>query len=1200
MKKIGGIFFPAFSACIVTGLLFMAGCSAMFLEDPAAFPVVSPSSAVSGGILKVSLAGVNVGASRTMLPLNPVFTRYELEYSGPGTGAVSFYNSAFQVTLPAGTYNLTVWGYEGDTRVSKSETKTSITILSGGFVGESFTLKPYMNGGANPENGTLSYSLSWDGLSRMPWRAELLIETFADAGGTLADPPRPITHDLIPPELVQGSDPGTILLLQQDTALVNLAGSLALPPGEYRVTMTVTMDKGGVTTPRTDIAHIYSNLTTSAPFFYGGGDLYISNTSPDSGASFITGFTFTETPNATTVIGSEPGVDGTRMIMIMVPPVPTPDTFLAALTPIVTCAEGSFITSPVPATQPTQASPNPGYGPMDFTGPMIWTAQAKNGAVQKYTVVVSAKPVNLDKSITYLFFRDYAGFPGIIDQDAATINVTLPFTAVTSITPVVSIIGQKAASFDGSSSPGTNDTPISGTTFTLPSAGGVTITEHLRVYATDSGDNSPKVYTLTVTRAANTEAEITRFAIDGYPNRAAPNTDSTIGSIGGIPVDGYYPIALRLPYGVSLKNLTPLVQYKGKKLEPASGVQRNFGAPALYTVTADDGTTAKTYKVTITNDPPDQNTGIFDFRVTNVPAAKVVIGQKPRQDGKIPIVIQVPNGTDEYNMIAAITLSSSNSTISPGNGKINFGSDISNHQEAVYTVTAQDGITTQQYVVVVSEGPEYYYVDGDNGDDDWPDYYNGGSESHPFKTLAYAVKKAAELIPPISKIFIKGDLTAANQTGDGADSSLIGPDSVVTINGTGSAKITITSVNGSTLQGVSGKRVLEIKGGADLVFENINITGGNTTGDGGGIHISGNSKVKFSGGNITGNTARNGGGVYIEDATGVSPGSEFDFMSGTISGNTATGAVADNGSNWEANPTTSPIMGGGGGVYVNGKALFWLASGTISNNTTKGAGGGVLVNGSDHDNIEEGFLMSGGTISGNTTTSQTYPHGGGGVYVAHGAFEMLNGSVTGNTATRQGGGVFVHWGDARFTASGNSSITGNDGVGSSKAICNRGTAEMTDNARADKVYIWDYDEDNYIDATDPAQSFTLAKGAQVAGLVLAYSAHDKNYVTITGITNVDPDLWDGPVCTIDLESRLIGGLLHAPLSDWYGHTVISGASDVLKNLISGSSPAGSVNSNADTRLPLNTFTGSPSLSNLENTHKIVINNSEIVGKLYPR
>jgi hypothetical protein len=540
-----------------------------------------------------------------------------------------------------------------------------------------------------------------------------------------------------------------------------------------------------------------------------------------------------------------------------------------------------------------------------------------------------------------------------------------------------------------------------------------------------------------------------------------------------------------------LKNLTPLVQYKGKTLAPLSGESQNFSDPVWYTVTPQTGT-AVTYGVNVTNDPPDKNTGIFDFRITNVPAAKVVVGQKPRQDGKIPIVIQAPSDTGDTNMIAAITLSSSTSGIEPGPGKINFGSG-GNYQEAVYTVTSQgDPLdadpakrpATQDYVVVVSEGPKYYYVDGVNGSDTWPDYYNGGSEPHPFKTLAHAVQKAGDSANNISKIFVKGDLTAATETGTSVTKD---PDSAFTLDLSGATnkKLTIASTTGATLRGTSGRRVLKISGGADITFENINVTGGSTTAaDGGGVYITGNSKVKFSGGNITGNTARNGGGVYITDGTSVYPGSEFAFTGGEISGNTADGM-------------------------------------------------------------------------------------GGGVYVAHGAFDMQGGEITDNSANRQGGGVFVHWGDARFSAYGNSTITGNTGTGSSKAICNRGITALTGSATADYVYIWDHGDSQ-------SQSFILTNNTRITtGIALAYSAGNKNFITFAS------DYTGAGVGTIkiDLESHLdsSGHFVGQLEPDWLGKTIIVGNNSTLNMMLS--------------RFELNTFTGQPSVYNLAANYKIAVSNT---------
>jgi hypothetical protein len=526
-------------------------------------------------------------------------------------------------------------------------------------------------------------------------------------------------------------------------------------------------------------------------------------------------------------------------------------------------------------------------------------------------------------------------------------------------------------------------------------------------------------------------------------------------------------------------------------------------------------------------------------------------------------------------MTAKITLSNPSSTISPGNGIVNFGGGGGSYQEALYTVTAQDTVTKQAYVAVVSEGPQYYYVDAVKGDDTWPDVYNGGSEALPFKTLAYAVQEATKPGSTISKIFIMGDLSAATE----AETSVAkDPNSAFTLDLSGATnkEITITSTTGATLRGTSGKRVLTIKGGADLIFENINITGGNAAstntdaGKGGGIYVTGNSKVKFSGGSITGNTAYSGGGVYVEGSGTKDQYSQFTLMGdATISGNTANGAAS-------GEPAVS-AMGGGGGVYVKDNALFWLAGGTVSDNTTKGAGGGVLVNGSVFSStpvVEYGLLMSGGKIINNKTTSTTYPHGGGGVYVAGGAFEMLDGSITGNYSQRQGGGVFVHWGpdnttQPRFTASGNSLITGNDGVGSSHGICNRGTTELIGNAQTDTAYVWDYNDSSVKD-----QAFTLGENARIGGIALAYSAENKNFLTIatTGVA-----AGTDQICRIDLEGHLTNGSFKTFNPDeWKTQTLIKGVAATLNPLVSNK------------RIVLGTYTGSKTIFLTDKGYEYII------------
>jgi hypothetical protein len=421
-----------------------------------------------------------------------------------------------------------------------------------------------------------------------------------------------------------------------------------------------------------------------------------------------------------------------------------------------------------------------------------------------------------------------------------------------------------------------------------------------------------------------------------------------------------------------------------------------------------------------------------------------------------------------------------------------------------------------------------------------------------------------------------GDLTAANGGSTTGGSAFdIDLSSVANNN-----KVTIASnVDGGTrtLRGTSPQRVLSITGGANLVFENIDITGGDTSGNGGGIYVAGNSKVNFSG-NITGNTARSGGGVYLEAGTGPSDFSSFTLTSGSaIANNTAFGTGVP------ASAFNVSAMEGGGGVYIKGNATFTLASGTISGNTTKGSGGGVLVNGNVDGGTEYGLLMpTGGEITGNRSTGDDYPHGGGGVYVAQGGFTMAGGKITGNTATRQGGGVFVHWANsstltARFTASGDSVITGNKGVGSSKAICNRGITELKGNTEADFVYIWDYDT-----AALP-QSFSLADHVQVTtGIAFARAntaSPNKNFIQL--MTGYDQTgIGENKQIVIDLESHLEGGNYAGTLVDWIGQTVITGAHNILEDM------------NNNNRFILGTFKGATTVSGLSNNYKIDVDDTK--------
>ena len=198
------------------------------------------------------------------------------------------------------------------------------------------------------------------------------------------------------------------------------------------------------------------------------------------------------------------------------------------------------------------------------------------------------------------------------------------------------------------------------------------------------------------------------------------------------------------------------------------------------------------------------------------------------------------------------------------------------------------------------------------------------------------------------------------------------------------------------------------------------------------------------GGTISGNhiNGQDGAGVLVHSAS-------FKMYGGTISENRVEGRTNYGGGGVAAHTSGKFIMYGGeisgntsdvggGGVAVVG-ASFEMHGGTISGNTATDSGGGV-------DLWNDSFRLSGGTISGNTakdgggvyfsansnnilTISDTVKiedntaANGGGVYINSYNLTVTGGSISGNTATNSGGGVY--FAGSSFNVSGDVNITGN-------------------------------------------------------------------------------------------------------------------------------------------------------------------------------
>ena len=204
-----------------------------------------------------------------------------------------------------------------------------------------------------------------------------------------------------------------------------------------------------------------------------------------------------------------------------------------------------------------------------------------------------------------------------------------------------------------------------------------------------------------------------------------------------------------------------------------------------------------------------------------------------------------------------------------------------------------------------------------------------------------------------------------------------------------------------------------------FIMKNGTIKNNRSTSNGGGFYASIDSTFTMEGGTITGNYANvNGGGMYCLR-------SNVTLSGGTITGNQAKnsgGGVIFGGAKGKLCGTTisyNSCEGSGSGVMVlkstgtvdgvkkTFEGYVTMTGGTVTGNTTKKAGAGVLVNG-------EGchFTMYGGTISYNKADKF-----GAGIYIGkNGTLDMHGGTVCYNESIKDAcGGVQLDGAIANIT-----------------------------------------------------------------------------------------------------------------------------------------------------------------------------------------
>ncbi|WMT40993.1 hypothetical protein RE628_28690 [Paenibacillus sp. D2_2] len=191
------------------------------------------------------------------------------------------------------------------------------------------------------------------------------------------------------------------------------------------------------------------------------------------------------------------------------------------------------------------------------------------------------------------------------------------------------------------------------------------------IVVTAEDGTTTKTYHVNFTLALNPAKAITGFVFDGL----SPTVEGTVD-------EATKTVAVTVPYGTDVTNISPTIVHTGATLSPENGVTQDFSSPVTYTVTAADGSTAN-YVVTVTIGDPSTNADLSNLTVDGI-----TINDFASDTTTYDVVL--PYGTTEVPIVDVTVhdKGKANAVVAPA-------TDLPG--TTMIVVTAEDGTTTKTY-----------------------------------------------------------------------------------------------------------------------------------------------------------------------------------------------------------------------------------------------------------------------------------------------------------------------------------------------------------------------------------------------------------------------------------------------------------------------------------------------------------------------
>jgi hypothetical protein len=317
-------------------------------------------------------------------------------------------------------------------------------------------------------------------------------------------------------------------------------------------------------------------------------------------------------------------------------------------------------------TLSTGANSDPASGTEgDYSSEVTITVTAEDGTTKQDWKVNVSEASNIETDILSFVLDEQTG-PAVINDTIHTVAVEVENgTDLTALTPTFTL------------SEGATSDPESGTSGDYSSEVTITVTAEDGVTVQD--------WTVNVTEASATLRDSTDILSFTIPEQISE----------AVIDDVNHTISVEVDQGIAdLTNLVPTFTLSsGATSVPESGIPGDYTSTVTITVTAEDGITVQDWSVNVTEVVvgPSSSTNILFFKLAEQTSLAVI------DYTNHTVAIEVVNGTDLTSLTPAFLLSYGATSVPESETT----GDYSN--EVVITVTAEDGVTVQDWNVNVTE-----------------------------------------------------------------------------------------------------------------------------------------------------------------------------------------------------------------------------------------------------------------------------------------------------------------------------------------------------------------------------------------------------------------------------------------------------------------------------------------------------------------